>query len=214
MFIQNTKQFKKEFQIILVDFPGHGKSQRVEKFETDFWYYNAQVCLNLIQHLGINRLSLIGSSGGALVALNMALESPSLFDKVIADSFEGEYPLDTYIQSLEADRNRDKKKIILKLFWFFCHGWNWRKVVEQDTQMLLKFSKLKKSFFNKPISNLQTPTLLTGSREDEFCSKLEEIYKKLQDKNPLFQIHMFNKGGHPAMMSSKDEFFKTVKNFI
>ena len=74
MFTWIAKKYAKEFQVILIDFPGHGKSERLEKFETDFWYYNSEVTYALIQELNLDTVSVIGTSGGALVAINLALE--------------------------------------------------------------------------------------------------------------------------------------------
>jgi pimeloyl-ACP methyl ester carboxylesterase len=115
MFSSILKKYSKEFQVIILDFPGHGKSDRLEKFETDFWYYNSTACCALIEELKLEKISVIGTSGGALVAINLALEHPEKVKYLIADSFEGEFPLPSYIESLEKDRNKDKKKLLAKL---------------------------------------------------------------------------------------------------
>ena len=41
MFKQEIEFYKDFFQVIYFDYPGHGKSERLEKFHTDFWYYNS-----------------------------------------------------------------------------------------------------------------------------------------------------------------------------
>ena len=43
----------------------------------------------LCDHLGLKKVKLIGSSGGALAAINVALEYPELVESFIADSFMG-----------------------------------------------------------------------------------------------------------------------------
>jgi putative acetyltransferase len=43
MFSQIIRKYAKEFQVILLDFPGHGKSDRLTEFEIDFWFYNSKV---------------------------------------------------------------------------------------------------------------------------------------------------------------------------
>ncbi len=214
MFATIQNLYKKEFQVILIDFPGHGKSQRISQFETDFWYYNAEAVYAVIQHLQLEKVSVIGTSGGALVAINLALEHPDKIDFLIADSFEGEYPLPSYIQSLEVDRASDKKKFGAKLFWFFCHGFGWKKVVDADTQMNLDFANTGKSFFHKSITELVVPTLLTGSMQDEYCNHLDKIYDELRRKNNKLKIHLFEQGGHPAMISNKNNFSELVKQHL
>lgn len=214
MFSQIIKKYSKEFQVILIDFPGHGKSEKVEKFETDFWYYNATATYALIEHLKLDQVSVVGSSGGALVAINLAMEHPERINYLIADSFEGEYPLPSYINSLEADREKDKRKFLAKLFWFYCHGFDWKKVVDLDTEVLIEFSKTGKSFFHQSISELKVPTLLTGSMKDEYCDHLDQIYGDLKRKNNGLEIHLFEEGNHPAMLSNKDEFFELIRDKI
>ena len=44
----------------------------------------------LFERLGVDRAYVIGTSGGALVGLNLALERPGLVIKLICDSFIGE----------------------------------------------------------------------------------------------------------------------------
>jgi len=205
MFKSIIGKYSKDFKVILIDFPGHGKSDRIEKFEIDFWYYNSRVCYQFIDFLKLDKVSVIGTSGGALVAINLGLEHPERINYLVADSFEGEYPLNSYIDSLESDREKEKKNIFAKLFWFINHGFDWEKIVDMDTEMLINFSKLGKSFFHKSISELIVPTLLTGSKQDEYCDSLDKIYEALKMKNNKLEIHMFKIGKHPAMLTNKNE---------
>lgn len=210
MFNSVNKLFTKHFTVIHIDFPGHGKSSRMERFETDFWYYNSTAAKALLDHLGINKVTVIGTSGGALVGINLAMEWPERVTRLYADSFEGASPLPSFIESLEQDRERDKKKPLAKLFWLINHGRDWRQVVDNDTAMNLAFAKTGRSFFHKSIAELSVPTMLTGSRKDEYCDHIEQIYLDLKAQNPALEIRMFDEGGHPAMISNKKEFLNIV----
>lgn len=210
MFATLFKLYSRQFQVITLDFPGHGKSERMEKFETDFWHYNSKVVLALMEELNLGSASIIGTSGGALVALNLGLDHPEKVNYLIADSFEGAYPLASYIASIERDREKDKKKFLAKLFWYYFHGKDWREVVDLDTRVNVEFASTGKSFFHKPISELKVPTLLTGSLEDEYCNHLDKIYGELKTQNTALQIHLFEKGRHPAMISNKKEFLNLI----
>jgi len=214
MFFPVLKRYSKAFKVILIDFPGHGKSERINKFETDFWYYNSKVCKALLKELKINKTYVIGTSGGALVGINLALEYPELVKGLIADSFEGEYPLDTFVNSLVENRNEGKRSLFARLFWRYNHGKDWRKIVDLDTEMLLTFNKLNKSFFNKSISEIKVPTLLTGSLKDEYCDSLDMVYEDLKHKSSGLKIKMFQKGGHPAIISNKKMFYKLSKQWF
>lgn len=211
MFLPIVKKYSKDFMVILIDFPGHGKSDRLKRFETDFWFYNSKACYALLEELQLERVSVIGTSGGALVGINLCLEHPERIKHLIADSFEGEYPLTSYISSLRRDRNRSKKKLLARIFWFVNHGFDWKKIVDLDTEMLLEFTKTGQSFYHKPISDLSVPTLLTGSLEDEYCDHFDQIYEGLKKKNSALTIHLFESGTHPAMLSNKEAFYDLVR---
>ncbi|WP_340113282.1 alpha/beta fold hydrolase [Maribellus mangrovi] len=208
MFDSVINTYSEKYQVIVFDFPGHGQSSRLEKFETDFWYYNSEVANALLEELKLKKINVIGTSGGALVGINLALEHPDKVKFLVADSFEGEFPLESYVNSIWKERESDKKNEEAQLFWRLMHGEGWEKVVDLDTEVNIDFAKTGKSFFRKPISQLNVSTLLTGSLQDEYCSHLDKIYRKLQIKNPALKIHLFEEGNHPAMLSNKDEFFQ------
>jgi pimeloyl-ACP methyl ester carboxylesterase len=214
MFDHLVGNYAKDFKVILIDFPGHGRSDRIDTFETDFWFYNAVICHHLLDHLDLEKVSIVGTSGGALVAINLGLEYPHRIKQILADSFEGEFPLPSFIDSLEKDRQAGKQDPPTLSFWQYSHGPDWEKIVDLDTEMLLRFSDLDQSFFHLPISALAVPTMLTGSREDEFCDHLDAIYATLKQKNSALEIHLFEKGSHPAMLSNEEEFLKLVRQRI
>ena len=208
MFDSVINTFSEKYQVIGFDFPGHGQSSRLEKFETDFWYYNSEVANTLLEELNLKKINVIGTSGGALVGINLALEHPDKVKFLVADSFEGEFPLESYVNIIRKDRGSDKKKEEAQLFWRLMHGEDWEKVVDLDTEANIAFAKIGRSFFHKPIPELNVPTLLTGSLQDEYCYHLDKIYENLYQKNPALKIHLFEEGNHPAMLSNKDEFFQ------
>lgn len=214
MFDSVLNTYAEKYQVIVFDFPGHGKSSRLEKLETDFWYYNSEVANALLEELKLKNVYVIGTSGGALVGINLALEHPDKVKFLVADSFEGEAPLGNYTKTIKEDRERDKKSKEAQLFWEHMHGEDWEKVVDMDTEMNITFAKTGKSFFHKSISNLYVPTLLTGSKQDEFCHHLDKIYADLKRKNPRLNIHLFENGNHPAILSNHEEFFRIVRKNI
>ncbi len=56
MFHPIIKLYADNYKVILFDFPGHGKSSRLEKFETDFWYYNSKVSNALLEELNLKNV--------------------------------------------------------------------------------------------------------------------------------------------------------------
>ena len=122
MFTDVIPLFLRNFQIILIDFAGHGKSERLDCFPTDLWHDEALQVIKLIEILNYEKVNLIGSSGGALVAINVALERPDLVNKIIADSFEGEIALDSFASTIEQDRAISKTIPEVQSFYEYNQG--------------------------------------------------------------------------------------------
>jgi len=99
------------------------------------------------------------------------------------------------------------------------HGPDWEQIVDHDTTAIIRHEKEIGCFFHKPLHDLKADILLTGSREDEFMSAvsqnyLEIVYENMIQKIGHGRIHLFHSGGHPAMMTNQDEFYKISKDFF
>lgn len=217
MFAGIIDLYKQDFKVILIDFLGHGNSERLEKFPTDFWYDEAMQVIGLITCCQYDKVNIIGTSGGALAALNVALERPDLVSKVIADSFEGEEALEAWTQSLHMEREAAKRQEEVGMLWEYCHGKDWENIVDQDTEVILRHAKEIKQFFHQDLSSLISPVLLTASlKDDEYVNRIdiEKVYKQLALKIPNSQLRLFCSGGHPAMLTNAEAFFEAAKGFI
>ncbi|KXL52840.1 AB hydrolase superfamily protein YdjP [Anaerotignum neopropionicum] len=219
MFMGIKDLFTNSFKAITLDFLGHGKSDRLENFCTDLWYDEALQAIEFIEHMRYGKVHLIGSSGGALVAINISLERPDLVGKVIADSFEGEQPLREFTQNVIADREASKQEEGAKSFYCAMHGEDWESVVDNDTYAIHEHAKSIGKFFHKPIETLNANILLTGSQEDEFISFIDpnyftRVYTEMIEKIGHGGIHIFKQGGHPAIMSNSEEFRKVAEAFF
>jgi len=219
IFCEVTDPFTEYYKVVLIDFLGHGKSDRIQKFAVDLWFDEAMQVISFLDQVKYKKVNLIGSSGGALVAINVALERPDLVNKVIADSFEGEAPLQEFIQSVVEERETSKQDKNAREFYYAMHGEDWESVVDNDTTIVCEHSKSIGKFFHKPINNLQAEIFLTGSREDEIIKLIDpdyylQTYSELIDKMGKGEMHIFEKGGHPALLSNKDDFIKLAKAFL
>lgn len=61
------------FKIILVDFLGYGSSARLVEFPSDLWQKEVRQTIALLEHLNYGKVSLVGSNGGVLIAINVVL---------------------------------------------------------------------------------------------------------------------------------------------
>ena len=71
---------------VSIDFLGTGQSDRVEHWADDWWAQGARQARALVDHLSYERCVVMGTSGGAIAALWMAILFPNVVRGVIADS--------------------------------------------------------------------------------------------------------------------------------
>ena len=58
-----------DLHCILIDFLGCGRSDRTASFPSDIWIDEARQVVCLVQHLELDEVSLIGTSGGARLSV-------------------------------------------------------------------------------------------------------------------------------------------------
>lgn len=219
MFYHVAEQYAKYYRVILLDFLGHGQSERLEEFPTDLWFEEAQQAIAFLRWKQYENVYLLGSSGGALVAINVALEAPELVGKVIADSFEGETTLKAFTQTIVQEREDSKQDEAARFFYSSMHGDDWEQIVDQDTAAIVRHDQTIGKFFHQPLALLEAPILLTGSKEDEFICVIEEhfferVYTELLRKIGHGSMYLFETGGHPAMLSNPQTFVALSKAFL
>ncbi len=217
MFSEIAEKYKRNFKVILIDFLGHGKSDRLENFPIDLWFYEAEQIIAFIQDRNYSKVDIIGCSGGALVVINVALEAPDLVSKVIADSFMGEKPLKSFIENVKSDRELSKSDEGVRSFYTYMHGSDWEQIVDNDTNAIIQHSKDTGAYFHKHLQFLKSDILLTGSKKDEFVESTdyyEKIYDAMIKKIGHGKVYLFNDGGHPAMLTNIMEFYELSIEFL
>lgn len=219
MFADIAKLYSSDYKVILIDFLGHGKSDRIEEFPIDLWFDEAQQVIEFLKQKNYSSVRLVGSSGGALVAINVALEAPELVYKVIADSFEGDKALPEITQFIEKDREQSKRDESARQFYYFMHGENWESVVDNDTAAVVQHERIYGDFFHKPLQQLKADILFTASKEDEFVQVVGNDFFDKTFGNMIKSIghgsmNIFETGRHPVMLSNAEEFAAISKQFL
>lgn len=157
--------YEDKFHVILIDFLGHGKSDRLEEFPAELWTEEARQTTALLEHLDIGKVNLVGTSGGAWAAVNAALEQPYLVDKVVADSFDGRTLADDFSENLLKERAEAKKDEMGRAFYEWCQGDDWERIVDMDTNAMVQCAKEKLPLFTKPLSALENHLCSWAVRE-------------------------------------------------
>lgn len=215
MFEMLIPMYQQYFQIILIDFLGNGKSDRIEQFPANLWITQADQVIALIEYLKTKEVNLLGTSGGAWVAINTALKRPDLIKKVIADSFDGRTLHKNFVKDLMQKREFAKHNAFAKQFYEWCQGSDWENVVNLNTQALVECAQKQIPLFYKPLEALKTPILFTGSLEDDMCRKdIAAEYEKMKNKVSNGTIYLFKTGKHPAVVTNAEKFVEIVKTFI
>ena len=204
--------FSKQYRVICPDYPGYGKSDRVEGFPVDFWWHNAEICVQLMRSLQVGDFIVIGTSGGGMIALNVAIMSRGSVKCVIADSIPGEFPSEDDIELVMNERKRLTEGQIL--FWTRAHGEDWRDVVRLDTMLIVDNAKRGESFYKGRLGEIKCPVLLTGSLADDLVVNIEAGIANIARQISMSKVVFFPAGGHTLMLSRPKAFRTEVIHFI
>ena len=216
MFDPIVPMFAGRFRVIVPDFLGCGRSDRLEKWPADLWFDWANQVRELCRQLGLEHISLVGSSGGALAAVNVALEYPELVGAVVADSFAGLGSDSGTAEQIRNGRLLAKKNERFREYQRSLHGGDWESVFDADTDAVLRHASEMGSYFHRQPEELRVRTLLTGSLEDEMFPKghCELLFAEICGRTKLARAHIFEHGGHPAMLSNMEAFVKLCDSFL
>lgn len=142
------------------------------------------------------------------------MKQPNLFNRIVVDSFMGENLSYEFAKKIVDDRKIAKSKLCSKLFWFIMHGFDWKNVIDQNTNLIKDFSRNIGDFFNYELSNIENTVLITGSSKDDLISNIESTLKGINLKMKNSELVIFENGNHPAMFSNKKEFRNLVLKFL
>ncbi|HIQ73739.1 MAG TPA: alpha/beta hydrolase [Candidatus Cottocaccamicrobium excrementipullorum] len=214
MFEPLLPLYEDKFQVILMDFLGNGRSERVEKFSPDVWMDQAAQVIGLLEHLKVGKAGLVGCSGGAWTAVNTGLMRPDLIKGIVADSFDGRTLGEGFAENLVRERQAAKKDPQSAGFYAWCQGDDWEQIVDKDTEALLQCAKLGRPLFAAPLSQLSLPLLLMGSLGDQMTRRdLKQEYEEIAGETGG-EICLFPQGGHPALFSNAEEAAEVICRFF
>jgi len=213
MLKEEAIYYSNYYKIILVDMIGHGKSKKIDVFPKDYWIANTKVLSKLCNKLKLNKINILGTSGGAILALNFAINRPEIVNKVIADSFIGEKLTIQEAQKIKEERQIAKRNGADK-FWKYMHGEDWEKVVDTDSEMLINYAREFENNFKNKLYKISCPVLITGSLKDNLIrdidKRLTSVAKQIKTSFTIFT----SEGDHPLMLSKKEFYRNLVNKFL
>ena len=205
-----------KYHVITMDFLGCGRSDRLAAWPSDLWYEWADQVHALCGHLRLSEVYLAGTSGGALAAINAALEYPQLARAAAADSFSGISADPAITKDIQVGRSQAKHIEGFRAYLRSIHGEDWEQVFDADTDAIVRHTREIGAYFHHPLSELQVPLLLTGSEEDEMFQRghYQRLFREICQETCRAEAHIFPHGGHPAMMSNMEEYIALLDRLI
>jgi valacyclovir hydrolase len=204
--------FGQRYRAVSLDFRGTGQSDRLEEWPENWWEVAAHDAAALIKHLGDEPAFVIGTSGGAVVGLLLAILYPEQVRALVADSTVEHFTKVSISNVVEGRAARTPEQIA---FWIAAHGDDWEAVVDADSAMLLDFcKKMKGNWAQGRLNQIQCPVLLTASLEDpllpEVCKQLMSMSRQI----PNSRSFLTSDGDHPFMWSRPEEFRHVCDYFL
>ena len=178
-----------KYQLISFDWPGHGNSDDPES-ELGVEEYT-EAALAILNHLNIEKCSILGHHGGALLAMNIAYLQPNRVSRLIlsgtsgpktkeeAEAFKNNLPikrhheiekdgqsiLDTWKRYLQYIPDTDTKNVMIA----FIHNLS-SKLRPYDAHYgVLGWDR------NPALESLECPVLLIQGEQDAFVSRQEQL---------------------------------------
>ncbi|HEX2978712.1 MAG TPA: alpha/beta hydrolase [Anaerolineaceae bacterium] len=207
--VGELEYFAKSFHCIAIDFWGTGQSDRMETWPEDWFERAADDAAALAAHAGEGSAFVLGTSGGAWVALLMAIAHPGFVRAVVADSMIEKYPPEALLAEMA---KRHSPTPDAKKFYRYAQGEGWEQVVEADTRLLEALANRGGDLFQGRLAQIRCPVLLTNSIED--FPAIEPQTASILRQIPNSRALLLNRGGHPTLWSRPDEVREAVETFF
>jgi len=213
MVYQNEIDYLSQYyNVICPDYLGYGKSDRIDMFPSDFCRENAVIIAELLKIINCSECALVGSSGGGIIALNIAIISPNIVKAVVAESIPGEFITKKLAQATIIDRMQKTPE--QRKFWSYAHGEDWERIVDMDTDMIQRAASSNESIFKDSLTDITCPVLVLGSLQDNLIPEIEiglcSVAKKIRNA----KVILYSQGFHPLMWSHSESFLKEILNFL
>jgi valacyclovir hydrolase len=207
----DIQRLKERYRAVSLDFRGTGQSGRMGVWPNDWWQQAARDVSSLIAHLGYESAALIGTSGGAIIALWCAILFPDQLSAVVADSVGHHLPPERLREEIANRRKYDPDSV---RFWQDAHGDDWRQVIEADCEFMLEKADRGAEWFGEELAKVRCPVLISGSLSDEFYPDLPEQARQMAQQLPEAQVFLVDGGNHPLIWSRADDFYRAAESFL
>ncbi len=225
-----VKQFYEKYFVILPDQRGTGKSSRTKNGHTT--QQNATDICELIKHLGLPSVHIVGSSTGGAIAQYIALDYPEMVRSLTISSsfarFDEFMDREFYVRNkIASEWNRFDTMSTYALFLFSPRFTNkypdkvseWIKHTssiptnELDKEIgLMRINMIAEHDCSNRLQEIKQPTLILCG-DNNHCTPLP-LSEELAREIPNAELVVFDDAGELIEIEKKEDFFQTVSAFI
>jgi pimeloyl-ACP methyl ester carboxylesterase len=204
--------FGQRYHAVSLDLLGTGQSDRLARWPASWWVDGASQVVALLDHLGGRRCTALGTSGGGIIALWLAIRFPEQVRAVVADSCVARLP-PSALSSVADDRARRTPEQVA--FWQFAHGDDWAQVVDADTALFTPYQTTGLDWFPAgELRQIACPVLLTASLADSLLPDVGVQTVAMARQIPGCRLLLVNGGDHPLLWSRPAEARAAVDTFL
>jgi len=230
VFSQQARHFSSDYKVVLVDLPGHGKTD----WKPGTFDEVAIQIKEIADHIGVDKFSIVGSSMGGFVGLKIAELFPSSVEKIIMvgslpkffktqqcpigltaqemeklrTQLETKYPaiLDIFFRSLFTRQERESEK------FKWIHQFRKEEKAPSQEALISFLDMLAHDDLMDFLKAVNAPILFLAGRKDYICS--ENSLKFIKNTIPQVQIAFMENCGHFPFLINSVEFNNVVEKFL
>jgi 2-hydroxy-6-oxonona-2,4-dienedioate hydrolase len=233
-FHRNVEPFAAAgYRVILIDFPGWGKSDAFVNLKGSRSDFNGRIIKGLVDQLGIERVHLLGNSMGGHSATAFALENPTRVGKLVmmggGTGGPSQFvPMPTegikLLNHVYREPTLENVKRMMNIFVFDPSSLTDELLQLRVNNMVASRDHLEnwvKSLAANPkqftdygprLSEIKAPALIIWGRDDRFVPY--DIGLRLLWGMPNAELHVFNRCGHWAQWEHAGKFNRMVLEFL
>ncbi|CAG7718804.1 unnamed protein product [Allacma fusca] len=208
-----------KYTLIGLDLPGYGNSRPPDRnyfrpgqefiFERD-----ARLAKKLMEQLGYQKFSIIGSSGGGTVGFHIACHFPDFVEKLVIcntpfEIIERDALVFRFLSNLDNWPNDQKAYILRKYGRNYAEDVvkSWERYLQVELPAQSHTKRLQRNLEN----HLKAPTLCVLGLKDSVVPP--DGARKMKERLPNMKIHEVTYGQHDHL-SFLSEFVRVTENFL